>query len=106
MADQVQASHILFMYAGSERSSATRTKEEALALAEDMIQKINDGEAFDALAAEHSDCPSGRDGGNLGAFGRGMMVPEFEDAAFALEVGATSGVVETAFGYHVINRTG
>ena len=63
------------------------------------------GEDFPVLAKEHSDCPSSNDGGSLGTFGRGAMVPEFEAAAFALEVDAISDVVKTAFGFHLIKRT-
>ena len=106
MADQVRASHILLMYAGSERSTATRSKDEALQQINDLKTALADGGDFGALARENSDCPSGRDGGDLGAFGPGMMVPEFDTAAFALEVGDTSEVVETPFGYHLIQRTG
>jgi parvulin-like peptidyl-prolyl isomerase len=106
MADQVRASHILLMYAGSARSSATRSKEEAEAEIAQLKQQIDGGADFAEVAREHSDCPSSRQGGDLGAFGRGMMVPEFEHAAFELNVGETSGVVETAFGYHLIQRTG
>jgi peptidyl-prolyl cis-trans isomerase C len=106
MADQVRASHILLMYAGSARSSATRSKEEAAAEIEALKARIDGGEDFAAIAAEVSDCPSGRQGGDLGQFGRGQMVPEFETAAFGMEVGETSGVVETDFGYHLIQRTG
>jgi len=105
MSDQVQASHILLMYEGSARSSATRTKEEAQAEIEALAQRIQGGEDFGAIAAEVSDCPSGARGGDLGSFGRGQMVREFEDTAFALGVGETSGVVETDFGFHLIQRT-
>lgn len=106
MADDVRASHILLMYAGSERSSATRSKEEAASEIAEIRQSLEEGEDFAALASAHSDCPSARQGGDLGRFGRGMMVREFEDAAFALEVGGVSNVVETAFGFHLIQRTG
>lgn len=105
MADQVGASHILLMYDGSMRSSATRSKEEALELINKLKTDIEGGADFAGLAQEHSDCPSGQSGGDLGMFGRGQMVPEFETATFALEVGGTSDVVETAFGYHLITRT-
>ncbi|MCW8836176.1 MAG: peptidylprolyl isomerase [Rhodospirillales bacterium] len=105
MSDQVKASHILLMYAGSARSSATRTKDEALSAIEALKQKLDSGEDFADLARKNSDCPSGSDGGNLGLFGRGAMVRAFEDAAFGLDVGAVSGVVETDFGYHLIMRT-
>jgi parvulin-like peptidyl-prolyl isomerase len=106
MANQVRASHILLMYEGSERSTATRSKEEARQKIQSLTTELADGADFGELARAHSDCPSGRSGGDLGRFGRGQMVGPFEDAAFALEVGGTSGVVETAFGYHIICRTG
>lgn len=84
---EIKASHILV---GSE-SEAKQLKE-----------KIARGESFEALAKKCSKCPSGKDGGNLGWFGKGMMVKEFEDAAFALKVGEVSGPVKTEFGYHLI----
>ena len=106
MPDQISASHILLMYAGSQRSRATRTKDEAEAQIADIAQQLEQGGDFAALAREHSDCGSAQAGGDLGSFGRGQMVKGFEDAAFALEVGDTSGVVETPFGFHIIRRTG
>ena len=70
----------------------------------DIIKKLNEGESFDHLASEFSSCPSGKEGGNLGTFGKGQMVPAFEKAAFELEVGQVSGPVRTQFGYHLIKR--
>jgi len=105
MTDQVGASHILLMYEGSMRLTATRSKDDALAEITSLKEQLDGGADFADLASQHSDCPSGAQGGSLGVFGRGMMVGEFEDAAFALEVGGTSGVVETPFGYHLIQRT-
>ena len=106
MANQVQASHILLMYAGSERSTASRSKTEAEQQIQAIKAQIDGGEDFAALAQSHSDCPSGKSGGDLGTFGRGQMVGAFEDSAFGLEIGSLSGVVETPFGYHLIKRTG
>lgn len=106
MLDCVRASHILLMYRGSTRSTATRTKEEARALIEDIERAIQAGEDFAELARKYSDCPSRTRAGDLGSFGRGQMVKPFEDAAFGLQVGKVSGVVETTFGYHLIQRTG
>lgn len=105
MADQVRASHILLMYAGSDRSTATRSKEQAQTEIEALKQQLESGSDFAELARQHSDCPSSRSGGDLGMFGRGQMVGPFEEAAFGMQVGETSGVVETAFGYHLIKRT-
>jgi parvulin-like peptidyl-prolyl isomerase len=105
MADSVRASHILLMYSGSARSTATRTKEEAENLIASLKSKIDEGGLFADLAKEHSDCPSGRSGGDLGQFGRGQMVPAFEQSAFGMEIGQVSDVVETDFGYHLITRT-
>jgi parvulin-like peptidyl-prolyl isomerase len=106
MSDQINASHILLMYAGSERSRATRSKEEAQTQIASIADDLGGGADFAALAREHSDCGSAQAGGDLGAFGRGQMVKAFEDAAFALNVGETSAVIETPFGYHIIRRTG
>lgn len=105
MADQVTASHILLMYEGSMRSSNDRSQDEAKALISQIEKDIVGGADFAELARQHSDCPSGQRGGDLGNFGKGQMVPEFEQAAFALDVGGTSAVVETPFGYHLIHRT-
>ena len=104
MTDQINASHILLMYAGSERSSATRTQAEAQAQIAAIAKQLEDGADFAALAREHSDCGSAAAGGDLGAFGRGQMVKAFEDAAFGLDAGGTSEVIETPFGYHIIRR--
>ncbi len=105
MSDQIHASHILLMYAGSERSSATRSKEEAQSQIAGIQQRLADGADFAELAKQHSDCGSAAAGGDLGAFGRGQMVKAFEDAAFALDVDGTSEIVETPFGYHIIRRS-
>lgn len=105
MSDQVRASHILLMYAGSARSTATRTKDEALNEINALKDQVNNGADFAELAKANSDCPSGQQGGDLGFFGRGMMVPEFDQAAFNMEVGTVSDVVETDFGYHILQRT-
>lgn len=105
MSDEIRASHILLMYQGSERSQATRSKDEAAAQIQDIQRQLAGGADFAALASQHSDCPSSARGGDLGSFGRGRMVKAFDEAAFALPVGGTSGVVETPFGYHLIRRT-
>jgi len=94
------------MYAGSARSTATRTQAEAQTQIQGIKAQIDAGGDFAELARKHSDCPSGKSGGDLGSFGRGQMVGPFEQAAFGLPVGGTSGVIETQFGYHVIRRTG
>ena len=102
----VRASHILLMYKGSSRSTATRGKDEAERQIAELHQQLEGGAEFAELASQHSDCPSSNSGGDLGAFGRGQMVGAFEDAAFGMQVGEVSGVVETDFGYHIIKRTG
>ena len=71
----------------------------------DLLKKIDDGKSFEELARDYSNCPSGKDGGSLGPFGKGMMVKPFEQAAFALNVGEVSGPVKTQFGFHLIKRT-
>lgn len=73
--------------------------------AEDVIKKLGEGNSFESLAKAYSKCPSSREGGDLGSFGRGQMVKPFEDAAFALQPGEVSKPVRTQFGYHIIKRT-
>lgn len=70
--------------------------------AQSLIDELEGGADFAALALEHSTGPSGPNGGQLGWFNAGMMVPSFEEAVFDLEVGEVSGPVETQFGWHVI----
>jgi parvulin-like peptidyl-prolyl isomerase len=70
----------------------------------DLLKKIEGGEKFETLAQKFSKCPSSRNGGDLGEFGRGRMVPSFEEAAFALEIDQVSKPVRTQFGYHLIQR--
>ena len=72
--------------------------------AKDLVKKLNDGVTFEELAKDYSKCPSGKSGGNLGDFGKGMMVKPFEDAAFELKVGQVSDPVKTQFGHHLIKR--
>ncbi len=107
MADQIRASHILISHAESDsRSASSLSRPDALKAIETLKTRIEAGEDFGDIAADNSDCPSSAQGGDLGMFRKGAMVPEFEAAAFALEIGATSDVVETDFGFHLIQRTG
>ncbi len=76
------------------------------ALAEDLLRRIKQGAAFEALAREHSTCPSKSSGGDLGWFGSGKMVAAFESAVKRLSVGSVGDVVQTQFGYHLIKLTG
>lgn len=70
--------------------------------ANDIIKEINEGLAFEDAAKKYSSCPSKEQGGNLGEFTKGQMVPEFEEAAFSMELNTTSDPVKTQFGYHII----
>jgi peptidyl-prolyl cis-trans isomerase C len=72
---------------------------------EKLKTQIEGGADFAALASEHSQCPSGKSGGDLGEFGPGMMVKEFDDVVFSAEVGKVHGPVKTQFGFHLIEIT-
>lgn len=106
--ETVTASHILIAYQGARAASpsTTRSKEQAQKLAEEIAQKVKKpGANFAELAMQYTEDPSGKgNGGKLGSFERERMVKPFADAAFALAPGQTSGVVETAFGFHIIYR--
>lgn len=105
---EIGASHILISYKGATRAAPyiERTRDEAMALAQSLQEKATAGGDFAALAKENSDDPgSAAMGGSLGRFTRGQMVPAFSNAAFSLEIGGISQVVESPFGFHVIKRT-
>lgn len=103
--DQVQASHILIKTDPATGEEGKKAKlAEITKLREQLVTAK--GEGFAELAGEHSECPSSAKGGDLGMFGKGQMVPEFEEVAFTQKVGEVSDVVETQFGYHLIQVTG
>lgn len=98
----MRASHILVMV---DKKADEATKKAALAKANGILAELKQNPAlFEAKAKSDSQCPSGAQGGSLGAFEKGQMVPEFEAAVIALQPGEISGVVETQFGYHIIRR--
>ncbi|MFP4408075.1 MAG: peptidylprolyl isomerase [Spirochaetaceae bacterium] len=96
--ESVDASHILITTEGLNEEE----KEEARRRAEEIREEVVDGADFNEVAREKSEGPSAPNGGRLGSFQRGQMVPAFEEAAFDLEAGEISEVVETEFGYHII----
>ena len=71
----------------------------------DLKSRIEGGEDFGELAAAHSSCPSGQRGGDLGSFGPGKMVPEFDQVVFSADVGVVQGPVKTQFGFHLLEVT-
>ncbi|ALM85775.1 peptidylprolyl isomerase [Bordetella sp. N] len=73
--------------------------------AKELKTAIENGADFAKLAQENSSCPSKRDGGNLGTFGRGQMVPEFDQVVFSAPVNEVQGPVKTQFGYHLVEVT-
>jgi peptidyl-prolyl cis-trans isomerase C len=89
MVDKVHCAHIL-----------VKTEQEAKAI----VNQLNKGANFSKIAIEKSLCPSGKKGGDLGTFGRGRMVREFENATLSLQKGQTSQPVRTEFGWHIIKR--
>ncbi len=89
MPDKIHCAHIL-----------VKTETEAKAI----LERLNKGEKFANIAKQVSLCPSAKRGGDLGNFGRGVMVKEFETAAFALGKSGTSSPIKTKFGYHIIKR--
>jgi len=104
--EQVKARHILIAFKGSpaaQQGKPELTEEQAKAKAEELRTQIVGGAAFEEIAKKESDdVGSGAQGGDLGEFGRGQMVPEFEKAAFEAKVGDVTPVVRTQFGYHII----
>jgi len=89
MSNKIHCAHIL-----------VKTEKEVNA----VLERLKKGEKFSAIAKDVSLCPSKKRGGDLGKFGRGQMVKEFEKAAFVLQEGQISPIVKTKFGYHIIKR--
>ncbi len=96
--EQVGASHILF-------KTADKDEEEVRRKAEDVLAQLQSGADFAELAKEHSEDTSADNGGSLGMFGRGEMVPEFEQAAFSMDVGEVSDLVRSTYGFHIVKVT-
>ena len=88
---------------------AKATARHILVSTEEQCQALKDeiaaGAEFANLAREHSSCPSGQQGGDLGEFGPGMMVPEFDQVVFSADVNTVQGPVKTQFGYHLLEVT-
>jgi peptidyl-prolyl cis-trans isomerase C len=100
--ESMRASHILI---GVDADADADAKDKAKRKADEILEKVKSGDEFSELAKSESTCPSAAQGGDLGEFKRGQMVAPFENAAFGLEPGDVSGVVETQFGYHIIKAT-
>lgn len=100
--ETVKASHILV---GVDSTASADDKKKARETAEKLRKELVGGADFAVLAKGNSTCPSSQQGGDLGFFGKGQMVPPFEKAVFALKPGEISDVVETQFGYHIIKLT-
>jgi len=100
------ARHILVAHteASAAPESVNRTRDEAAAEAARLLNELKQGGDFEALARTHSDDGSGKRGGDLGVFTKGVMSANFEAATAALDIGALSDVVETPFGFHIIER--
>lgn len=97
---EIHARHILFRV---DQDAEEEAVNQAKAKAEELLQQLKEGADFAELAKEHSEDPgSGKEGGDLGFFNKGMMIPEFEQAAFALAPGEISDPVRTSFGFHLI----
>lgn len=105
----IEASHILITADYNDTATDEEKKaaeDKALETAKEVIKKLDEGKDFAELAKEYSKDGSASDGGNLGRFGHGDMVEEFEEAAYKLEVGKyTKEPVKTKFGYHIILKT-
>lgn len=104
--EKAKARHILVAFKGSPAAQSGKpelTEDQAKAKAEELRAKVEGGASFEAVAKSDSDdTGSGEQGGDLGEFGRGQMVPEFEQAAFTTEVGKLSPVFRTQYGFHFV----
>ena len=100
--EKIHTKHILITPA-KDSNDPNQAKAQAKAKAEDLLKQLQAGADFNDLAIKNSQCPSAKNGGDLGEAPKGSFVPEFEKAAYALKPGQISDVVETQFGFHIIN---
>lgn len=103
--EEIYRPRILEQMLSDKYASDESVNADAKQKAEDILAKIKGGADFAATAKQYSQDTSASNGGDLGFFGKGKMVPEFEKAAFALKVGQVSDVVKTVYGYHIIKVT-
>jgi peptidyl-prolyl cis-trans isomerase C len=101
MPESIHVKHILIMPA-KDTGDPNKAKAQAKAKAEGILKKLKAGADFNDLAKKDSNCPSAKNGGDLGTMPKGSFVPEFEKAAYALKPGQMSDIVETEYGYHII----
>jgi peptidyl-prolyl cis-trans isomerase C len=87
------------------KATARHILVESEAKCEELKSAIGEGKAFADLAREHSKCPSGRSGGDLGSFDRGQMVKEFDEVVFSADLNTVQGPIKTQFGYHLLEVT-
>jgi peptidyl-prolyl cis-trans isomerase SurA len=106
--EKAHSRHMLVRYKGAKKADGDikRTKEQAKAFAEACLERLNKGEDFAKLALECSNDASKERGGDIGLVGRGLLAPAYEAALFGMKVGERSAVIETDFGFHVIERIG
>jgi parvulin-like peptidyl-prolyl isomerase len=104
--EKAHARHLLIRYAGAKNAKPeiTRTREDARALAQKLLEEIHSPQDFAHLIELHSEDGSRERGGDIGSVGRGRLAPAFEESLFGLKIGERSGVVETEFGFHIIER--
>ena len=101
---ELALAHILVQWVGLKKTRSDRTRADAQTRAEQALALINAGQAFSTVAENWSDGPFGKRGGQLGWFQKGQMAPQFDEAAFALEPGDHTGIVESSHGFHIIKR--
>lgn len=87
------------------KASARHILVDSESFCQELKDKISNGADFAAMAKEHSSCPSGAQGGDLGEFSQGQMVPEFDQVVFSGEINTVHGPVKTQFGYHLLEIT-
>ncbi len=103
--EMVRASHILIVPDKSDPNNIEQTKAVAKQKAQNILEQIRNGADFAEMAKAYSDCPSASRGGDLGLNHRGQWIPAFSNAAFSLQIGQVSDVVESSRGFHIIKVT-